>query len=287
MTPEQYCQNKTAQSGSSFYYSFLFLPPEQRRAMTALYAFCREVDDIADECKDENIARTKINWWREEIIRLFQGTQKHPVSLALGETISNYNIPAEYFIEILDGMEMDINKQTYPTFKELSLYCYRVAGVVGLMSAEIFGYENRNTQKYAKNLGTAFQLTNILRDVGADLKIGRCYLPQEDMDQFHVTLADLQSNAIPADHVRELLAFQGQRAHYYYEQAFTFLPDEDRYSQLCGVIMSAIYRQLLVEIENEKYRVLDQRISLTPIRKLWLAWRCSKKEKRAYKKLAH
>ncbi len=180
MTPQQYCQEKTANSGSSFYYSFMFLPKQKREAITALYAFCREVDDIADECTDLQIAQTKLNWWRSEIENLYLGQPQHPVSKALVEPIKTYNLNAEHFIEIIDGMEMDLNFNRYEDFKQLQLYCYRVASVVGLLSAQIFEFNNRKTLKFAHDLGMAFQLTNIIRDVGEDARRNRIYLPLDD-----------------------------------------------------------------------------------------------------------
>jgi phytoene synthase len=279
MTPEEYCQDKTAKSGSSFYYSFLFLPPEKRKAITALYAFCREVDDVVDECKDSNVANTKLQWWRDEIDNLFSGNPSHPVTRALVDHINQYSLQKEYFLEIIDGMQMDLEQFSYPSFKDLSLYCHRVAGVVGILSAEIFGYRNRNTLKYAQNLGMAFQLTNILRDVREDIMRGRIYIPEDEMQQYDVTAADLHQ---PKTNVKlmDLLKAQAQRARKYYQNAFAILPDEDRYDQRSGIIMAEIYQTLLDEIENDGYRILEHRIKLTPVRKLWLAWKASRREKK-------
>lgn len=282
MTPEEYCQNKAASSGSSFYYSFLFLPPDQRAAITALYAFCREADDVVDECSETEIARSKLQWWREEIERMFNGQPQHPVSQALQKPLEQFNLPKEYFEEIIDGMAMDLEQFHYESFRDLALYCYRAAGVVGLLSAEIFGYQDRNTLKYAENLGMAFQLTNIIRDVKEDILRGRIYLPMEELDQFEVTTADLH---LPKtrDNVKQLLKYQTDRAHSYYDKAFEYLPAVDRYSQRSGIIMSAIYRTLLEEIERDQFHVLEHRISLTPLRKFWLAWKTSRQEKRLKK----
>jgi len=284
MTPDQYCQDKAAKSGSSFYYSFLFLPAMQKQAIIALYAFCREVDDVVDECSDPSLASNKLDWWRSEINNLFDGKPNHPVTQALKTSIENYNLPQEYFVEIIDGMSMDLEQFTYASFKDLSLYCYRVASVVGLMAAEIFGYQDRQTLKYAHNLGMAFQLTNILRDVAEDAARGRIYIPQDELKQFNVSQEDILNHHM-TDNARQLMAFQAQRANDYYQKAFDLLPESDRYSQRCGIIMSAIYQATLKEIENDHYRVLDQRISLTPLRKLWIAWRTARLEKRRYRKL--
>ncbi len=273
MTPQEYCQQKAAASGSSFYYSFLFLPKERREAITALYAFCREVDDIADECSDIEIARIKLAWWRTEIANLFSGAPQHPVSQALQPAIKAYNLPEEHFLEIIDGMEMDLDQNRYRDFKELQLYCYRVASVVGLLSATIFGFTDRRTLKYAHDLGMAFQLTNIIRDVGEDARRGRIYLPEDELQRFNVTESDiLTGRETPS--VRLLLEFQIDRAQGYYDRAFEQLPAADRHAQRPGLMMSAIYRTVLEEIRcGGCEKVLNQRISLTPLRKLWLAWK--------------
>lgn len=283
MTPDQYCQDKAAKSGSSFYYSFLFLPPPQRQAITALYAFCREVDDVVDECTDTNVARIKLQWWREEVGRIFEGTSRHPVGQALAGATATYNLPQEHFLEIINGMEMDLDHQGYVSFNDLALYCHRVASIVGLMSVEIFGYQDRNTLKYAHALGMAFQLTNILRDVHEDAMLGRIYLPLDELERFGVTPEDIMQSRM-TDKTRELFKFQAQRAHQYYTQAHSNLPDIDRYPQRSGLIMSAIYLSTLEEIEKDGFNVLERRISLTPLRKLWLAWRTARQEKSRYKK---
>jgi len=283
MTPDQYCQDKAAKSGSSFYYSFLFLPPKQKQAIIALYAFCREVDDVVDECSDPSLASSKLEWWRDEINNLFSGKPSHPVTQALKTSTENFNLPQEYFLEIIDGMAMDLEQFSYASFKDLSLYCYRVASVVGLMAAEVFGYEDRQTLKYAHSLGMAFQLTNILRDVAEDAARGRIYIPQDELQRFRVTEEDILNHQM-TDNARQLMTFQAQRANDYYQKAFELLPETDRYSQRCGIIMSAIYQATLKEIEDDNFRVLDQRISLTPLRKLWIAWRTARQEKKRHRK---
>lgn len=279
-TASEYCQNKAAQSGSSFYYAFRFLPDAQRMAMTTLYAFCREVDDVVDECSDPGIARLKLQWWREEIERVFANNAQHPVGQALTTQLDHYNLPKAYFLEIIDGMEMDLDQHRYAAYKDLALYCYRVAGVVGLLSAEILGYRNRRTLDYATQLGTAMQLTNILRDIREDARRGRIYLPQEDLRQFGVQEQDILSYQ-HNDRVQALLNHQLQRAREHYRQALALLPFEDRYAQRAGLIMAAIYQATLDEIERDGLRVLERRIALTPIRKLWIAWRTARRERRS------
>ncbi len=272
MTPEEYCQQKAASSGSSFYYSFMFLPPNRRRAITALYAFCREVDDVVDECHDLQIAGTKLAWWRQEVSKLYTGKPEHPVTQALVPVIAEFAVPQEQLLEIIDGMEMDLQQSRYLDFKALSLYCYRVASVVGLLAAEIFGYQDRKTLKYAHDLGMAFQLTNIIRDVGEDARRGRVYLPMDELKRFEVPVADIL-NARHSNNFRKLMEFQIERAEQYYAQAMNTLPAVDRKTQRPGLVMAAIYRTLLEEIKNDGCLVLNQRTSLTPIRKLWIAWR--------------
>lgn len=271
MNPNDYCQEKAAASGSSFYYSFLFLEPQRRQAITALYALCREVDDVVDEATDPQVARAKLAWWRTELAALYQGKASHPVTQALAISIQHFNLPLERLLEIVDGMEMDLDQNRYLDFKALHLYCYRVASVVGLLAAEIFGYQNPDTQKYAHDLGLAFQLTNIIRDVGEDARRGRVYLPMEDLKKFDVSISDIL-NARHSEKFVALMNFQADRAEQYYDQALAQLPPEDRKSQRTGLIMAAIYRTLLKEIRRDGFLVLDRRTSLTPLRKLWLAW---------------
>ena len=270
MNPHDYCQDKAAKSGSSFYYSFMFLPAERRQAITALYAFCREVDDVVDECHDLSLAQTKLEWWRQEVGRVYNGTPTHPVGLALKDVIKGFRLPQEQLLEIIDGMAMDLSQTRYLDFKGLQLYCYRVASVVGLLAAEIFGYQDRQTLKYAHDLGLAFQLTNIIRDVGEDARRGRIYLPIEDLQRFDVPAKDLLE-ARYSDAFRELMAFQAERAEKFYDQAFAQLPAIDRKAQRPGLVMAAIYRTLLREIARDGFLVLDRRTSLTPLRKVWLA----------------
>jgi phytoene synthase len=271
VTPGQYCQNKVAASGSSFHYSFLFLPPPRRHAITALYAFCREVDDIVDECADPALARTKLAWWRREVEAIYGGRPQHPVGIALAPVVREFNLPAEHFEELLDGMEMDLTQVRYSDFKALQLYCYRVAGTVGRMAAEIFGYRNRHTLKYAHDLGLAFQLTNIIRDVSEDARRGRVYLPLDELRQFDVPVGEVLA-ARHSERFARLMAFQIARAERLYDQAIAALPAEDRKAQRAGLVMAAIYRTLLNEIARDGCRVLNQRTSLTAIRKLWIAW---------------
>jgi len=270
MTPQQYCQQKASQSGSSFTLSFIFLPKNKRQAMTALYAFCREVDDVVDECTDFNVAQTKLNWWKSEIVNLYANTPQHPVTKALQPFVNEFNLAQAHFLEVIDGMEMDLRFNRYADFEQLQLYCYRVASVVGLLSAQIFGFNNPNTLKYAHDLGLAFQLTNITRDVGEDARRGRIYLPLDELAQAGVSEEDiLQSRE--NDAVKKLMEMQIARAESYYDKALSELPVEDTKQQRPGLMMAAIYRTLLREIKHDgAHKVLNSRISLGGSRKLWL-----------------
>lgn len=272
MTPDQYCQQKAAQSGSSFYYSFLFLTPQRRSAITALYAFCREVDDVVDETSDPQVALTTLTWWRKEVAQMLAGTPNHPVTRALAPHLQPFSIRGEHLIAVIDGMEMDLTQTRYLDFVALERYCWHVASVVGIMSAGIFGYSDERTLQYAEKLGLAFQLTNIIRDVGEDARRGRIYLPISELQQFGVPASDLL-NAKHSDNFVQLMRFQLERAQRCYDEAFALLPPQDRRAQRTGLIMAAIYRALLDEIERDGFRVLQHRISLTPLRKLWLAWK--------------
>jgi len=272
MTPDEYCQQKAAASGSSFYYSFLFLPREKRRAITAFYAFCREVDDVADEAADVAVARAKLAWWRTEVASLEAGHPTHPVTRALLPFVAPMGIDGARLNEIIDGMEMDLTHHRYADYAALRVYCHRVAGVVGQISAGIFGYRHPQTLEYAELLGHAFQLTNIVRDVGEDARRGRVYLPVDELARHGLSPEDILARK-GGEAFRALMAGQAARAEATYGEAFAKLHPEDRKSQRAGLIMAAIYRTLLAEIRRDGFPVLEGRVSLTPIRKLWIAWK--------------
>ncbi|AVY94626.1 squalene synthase HpnD [Microvirgula aerodenitrificans] len=273
MTPDQYCEDKAAKSGSSFYYSFRFLSDDRRRAITALYAFCREVDDVVDETREEQVARMTLNWWRGELAALYAGAPTHPVTRALQPHVQAMDLPQGLFGEIIDGMEMDLDQARYATFADLQRYCHRVAGVVGQLSARIFGHTDPRTLDYAHDLGIAFQLTNIVRDVGEDARRGRIYLPVDELQRFEVPAADVLAYR-ESEAFGRLMTFQIERAEQWYVQALAQLPAADRKSQRVGLAMAAIYRATLDEIRRDgPARVLNQHLSLTPLRKLWLAWK--------------
>jgi 15-cis-phytoene synthase len=272
MTPEQYVQQKAAASGSSFYYAFLFLPPPRRAAITAFYAFCREVDDVVDEVTDPGVARTKLAWWQSEVAKAFAGQPSHPVMQALMPHVAPYGLEQEQFQAVIRGCQMDLEQTRYLDFPGLERYCHLVAGVVGEVSARIFGQTQPQTTEYAHRLGLAFQLTNIIRDVGEDALRGRIYLPVNELQQFDVKAHEILQRQ-HSDRFVALMRFQAQRAHALYDEALARLPDADRRAQKPGLMMASIYRTLLREIEADDFQVLNQRISLTPVRKLWLAWK--------------
>ena len=272
MTPEQYVQEKAAASGSSFYYAFLFLPPPRRAAITAFYAFCREVDDVVDEVSDPHIAQTKLAWWQVEVAQSFQGNPSHPVMKALMPSVPAYGIEQEHLQSVIRGCQMDLEQTRYLDFPALQRYCHLVAGVVGEVAARIFGQTQDATTTYAHTLGLAFQLTNIIRDVGEDALRGRIYLPVNELQQFDVKAHEVLQR-VHSDRFIALMKFQAQRAHALYDAALALLPPEDKRTQKPGLMMASIYRTLLREIEAEDFKVLNQRISLTPVRKLWLAWK--------------
>lgn len=276
MTPEQYVQDKAARSGSSFYYAFLFLPPPRRAAIIAFYAFCREVDDVVDEASDPGIAATKLAWWRKEVTDSFAGRPSHPATRALMPHVGEYGIQASHLLAVIEGCQIDLEQTRFLDFAGLARYCHLVAGVVGEVAANIFGHSSEATIQYADRLGLAMQLTNIIRDVGDDARRGRIYLPVAELQQFDVKAHEILDRKPPygySERFTELMRFQAERAHRCYDEALSKLPETDREPQKPGLMMANIYRTLLREIEADGFRVLHQRTSLTPLRKLWIAAR--------------
>ena len=272
MTPQDYVKQKTAASGSSFYYAFLFLPAERRAAITAFYAFCREVDDVVDNTADQSVAAAKLVWWRSEVAQSFAGQPSHPVLQALMPLTAQFKIEERHLLAVIEGCQMDLSQNRYLDYPALQRYCHLVAGMVGEVAANIFGQTQAGTAVYAHKLGHALQLTNIIRDVGEDARRGRIYLPLSELQQFDVKAYEiLQCNY--SERFTKLMQFQSRRAQALYDEALALLPAIDRRAQKPGLMMAAIYRALLREIERDKFQVLHQRVSLTPLRKLWLAWK--------------
>lgn len=276
MTPQQYVQDKAARSGSSFYYAFLFLPPPRRAAITAFYAFCREVDDVVDDAVDLSVASTKLAWWQQEVASAFAGQPTHPVLRALMPLARDFDIRQDHLDAVIQGCRMDLEQNRFLDFPALQRYCHLVAGVVGEVACNIFGRSSNDTVQYAHRLGQAMQLTNIIRDVGDDARRGRIYLPISELQQFGVKAHELLARQSPwgySDRFTALMQFQAQRAHGLFDEALALLPTQDRDAQRPGLMMANIYRSLLREIEAGGFQVLHQRISLTPVRKLWIAAR--------------
>ncbi len=272
MTPQDYVQHKTAHAGSSFYYAFLFLSAPKRAAITAFYAFCREVDDVVDEATDKGVAATQLAQWQTEVVQAFSGAPTHPVMQALMPWVKNFAIEQRHLLSIIEGCQMDLNQARYADYPDLQRYCHLVAGVVGEVAAKIFGQTQPQTTAYAHKLGQALQLTNIIRDVGEDALRGRIYLPIHELQQFNVTAQDIFQRRY-SENFTHLMCFQAQRVKGLFDEALALLPSADWRAQKPGLMMASIYRALLQEIERDQFSVLHQRIHLTPLRKLWLAWK--------------
>ncbi|HDL17872.1 MAG TPA: squalene synthase HpnD [Bacteroidetes bacterium] len=265
-----YCRNLTKRTAKNFYFAFLFLPWLKRRAIYAVYAFCRYADDLVDDpkYKDKSLLLEK---WRQDLEKCYRGEYgNNKILIALHDTVKRFHIPKEYFIELIDGMQMDLSVTRYETFEELYKYAYRAASVVGLICVEIFGYRNATTKEYAENLGIALQLTNIIRDVKEDAQRGRIYLPLEDLDRFQYTESELLSGKYVPSFI-QLMEYQAARALYYYEKAASLIPKEDRTLLSTAEIMKNIYFHLLLEIKLQGYDVFKRRISASRVRKLYIA----------------
>jgi phytoene synthase len=282
VTPQQYVEDRAAKSGSSFYYAFRLLPAERRAAITAFYAFCREVDDVVDEVHDAGVAATKLAWWRNEVASAYNGTPSHPVMKALMPHTAHYGIEAQHLLAVIEGCEMDLRQSRYLDYAGLACYCHLVAGVVGEVAANIFGRSDDRTIAYAHKLGLAMQLTNVIRDVGDDARRGRIYLPADELRMFDVKASELLQREAPwgySDRFAALMQFQAARAYRTFDEAFALLPAGDRRAQRPGLAMAQIYRTLLREIEADKFQVLHQRVALTPLRKVWIAMRTHWRER--------
>jgi phytoene synthase len=248
---------------TSFYYSFLVLPAEQRRAIVAVWDFCRAVDDAADEAPAGEEER-EVRRWRDELARCYAGgAPETPQGRALQPLIAVFGLPRSAFDALIEGVEMDLHPRRYNTFQDLYEYCIRVASAVGLLCVEIFGCPDKGSRQYAIDLGVALQLTNILRDVPGDFARGRVYIPQEDFARFGCTEADLAAEIAQAGRgvrsaaIRQLLAFQARRAREYYARADAALPPADARQLVAARIMSAIYRGILKRIERSDYDVFS------------------------------
>jgi phytoene synthase len=277
MSPEEYCQNKVAGQGTSLYYSLLFLPETQRQAITALYAYQKEISDTVAECADISVAQTKLHWWQEEIARLFAGHPRHPVTQSLVHPIRTHELSQEFFLTVVEGANRDLGQFTYPSFQILTSYCYQVAGIISLMATEIYGYRDPRTRKYAEHLGIALQLTRILRNIRQDADRGRIYLPQDELIPFKVSTEDILTGSGDSKSMSALFAHQANRTRQYFRSALAELSEHDYYSQRAGLTQIALCLGILDAIEEDGYQLLQQRTELTPLRKLWIAWRTSRR----------
>ena len=257
-------------AGSNFYYSFLLLPPAKRRAIKDVYAFCRILDDIVDQDHSGRDPYSELQFWRDEIESCYRGIPETAFGERLSDTIDLFELPRQPFIDLIDGMEMDLKWQSYQTFADLREYCYRAASTVGLICIEIFGYESPRTREYAVNLGLALQLTNILRDLKEDVDRGRIYIPLEDLERFGYSEKHLRSHLYNAPFI-QLMKFEHARASSYFEKASASLPGADRSSMFAAEIMSQIYRELLDSIANFQYDVFRNRVTISKRRKMQIA----------------
>lgn len=280
MEPTRYCWEKAAPPGSSTYYALRFMPPAQRDALGALYAFTAEVGAVPDECSEPLVAHAKLDWWRAEVARLFERpeTAQHPVSRALRPALSQYPLDRELFTEIIDGYAMDVDYNRYPRFADLRLYCYRVASVPALLATEVLGYVDRRSRRFAETIGLARRLTQIIAQVRGDALNGRVYIPEEDLDDYGITASDFLRPQTTAG-VTELLAAQVERTRALFEQANEALPATDRYAQRSHLILAKLDLTLLEELAADGLRVTEHKLELTPLRKFWIAWRVNRRER--------
>jgi phytoene synthase len=259
-------------TGSNFYYSFLLLPGAKRRAIKNVYAFCRLLDDIVDEDQAGRDPYRELDQWREEVESIYQGMPSTQFGAKLLETVEEFDLPKQPFLDLVDGMEMDLKWHSYQTFSDLREYCYRAASAVGLICIEIFGYESIRTREYAVNLGLALQLTNILRDLKEDAARGRTYIPLEDLERFGYTEGDLRANQYNAPFI-EMMRYEHSRARSYFDKAAASLPEQDRHSMFAAEIMAEIYREMLDQIPRIQYNVFRERLLVSRNDRLKIALR--------------
>ena len=270
---QAYCTALTKKSGSNFYYSFLFLPRKRRAAMYTVYAFCKEIDNAVDEPPAGSNPQEELRRWQTELKAAYRSTPTFPVTISLANHVKQLSIPQAYFNELIKGVEMDLATSRYASFQDLSVYCYRVASVVGLICLHIFGPTSARAQDYAVNLGMAFQLTNILRDIGTDAAQDRIYLPLEDLEKFGCTDQSILQRQEHKE-LRKLLHFEAARAHEYYAKAqvaFESLPAHDQRALTVSEIMRAVYFRILQKIEGPKHRIFGPRARLATSRRLVVA----------------
>ncbi|MGF1548404.1 MAG: squalene/phytoene synthase family protein [Thiotrichales bacterium] len=277
MTPAQYCTAKAAAPGSTLHYALRYAPEDRRATLTALFALTRELTQLTEDRVEPHIAQTRLAWWREEIANAFAERPTHPVTTALAPTLAQFNLQPALFEELLDGAAMALEHDTYPAFSALALYCYRSSGAALLLACEVLGYDARKTPKFAHELGTALRLTQLLRDLGWHLQHGRLFIPLDEVTSHGLDLDDLRPHPPARDQITALLVQQSTRAETHYQNALALLEAEDRAAQRCLVVLAALRRALLAELKHAGPALLQQRISLTPLRKLWIAWHAARR----------
>jgi 15-cis-phytoene synthase len=279
MTPDDYCAAEIGGPDSNLYYSLLFLPSATRRAASAVHAFAHEVNDVVDECEDPGVARTKLDWWREEILRTYAGAARHPITQALAPVIAAQKFKRELLLAIINAAEATLGHVRFETFDALRAHCHATGSIPAELAAMVLGFTDPATRRSAQTLGLALRLTEIVANIGHDVRRDRLYLPAEELRRFGATESDmLACRHTPA--LESLLAYAAERARRLLDDADAHLPDCDRANQLPGQIQAALARVHLDEINADGYRTIERRLALTPIRKLWIAWKTRARERR-------
>lgn len=279
MTPLEYCRDKAAPPGSSLHYAIYFADRSKQPALYALYGYHAELVEISRKISDRGVAAAKLGWWREELARAFQGTGQHPVSQALHEhALTRFDLPRDDFEQVIEGVAMDLEYGLYPSFKQLSLYCHRIGGAVTRLAVNVCGYSDTRTTRFAHDLGMGLQLAELLHDFRPHLDAGRVYIPEDELQQAGVSQAELL-RAQDSDRARALFGKQARRIEDFFDSALAHLPEQDRARQRPALILIELYRTLIREMAAEDYPLLKRRVFLTPIRKLWIAWRTARRAK--------
>lgn len=278
-SPQQDLMERAAPRGSSLYYSLYYAPRTLQPALRALFAYQREITKIPREVREPSVAQAKLAWWREELERAYTGQAQHPVAQALSnDLLPGRGIDRQRLLEVIDGVQLDLDYGLYPSFRELSDYCHRVGGSITGLAVELCGYQNPETSHYAHDLGIALRLFTLLRNLRPNLDAGRLYIPEDDLQQAGVSFAELQAHrTTPA--IQALLVQQASRVRDFFSSALQRLPAEDRRRQRCGVVLAQLYLTLLTEMEAAGYPLLERRIHLTPINKFWIAWRAARRQR--------
>lgn len=281
MEPMQYCRRKVAPDGSSLYYALLFAPAEARDGLTALAAYRAEVLEIPREVSDSGVGAVKLNWWQEELERLAAESPRHPVTQAMLPTLQHHQLDMDGLSEVIEASRMDLEYGRYPTLRELTLYCHRAGGAIADLAWRIGGSEGMDAAPFAHDLSMGLELTRMLRHLRRDVRAGRLYIPEDELTMSGLSSEDLLA-ADRNDDVRALLGRQGDRARRFLDSAIGQLPDNARPQQTYGLILAVLHRQLLESIGSDGYAVTDRQVHLTPLRKLWLAWRTARRPQKVH-----